>query len=116
MGLIKEMGTLDELWTESAKGTASGGKVFLTFTSDWCPDCLNLVPPATKAFEGLSGPNDIMYLFNVGDKEVWRNPENPLRTDDRTKLTAIPTIIDMNSGVRLVEGECTVDAVEALLA
>eukprot|EP01134_Creolimax_fragrantissima_P006923 CFRG6923T1 len=111
MGKISEVKNITDLW-EAVNNKPEEGRIYGMFFSDWCPDCVSMCPQAKKSFEGLSGPNDIMLTFDVGDRPTWRNPENSLRMDERTQLTSIPTIINFTEGTRLVENECTLEACE----
>jgi len=83
---------------------------FIVFYADpedskisWCPDCSNAEPILQKYY-----PKDaeIVYCY-VGDRPTWKSKENVFRTHEKFALTSVPTVIDMKSGKRIVEGECS---------
>ncbi|KAG9450648.1 hypothetical protein H6P81_010613 [Aristolochia fimbriata] len=58
----------------------------------WCPDCVRAEPVIYQKLE--ASVKDIVLLkAYVGDRPTWRNPSHPLRTDQRFKLTGVPTLI-----------------------
>jgi len=60
----------------------------------WCPDCeatrdnLNNVLVPTAREKGIKA-----YHVDAGNRETWKNPENPLRKNEAFPVTKIPTII-----------------------
>ncbi|XP_053625560.1 thioredoxin domain-containing protein 17-like isoform X2 [Plodia interpunctella] len=89
---------------------SDGPPVFFYFTGDklpdgqsWCPDC-NVAEPIVKAYLEELKKSVIFVFVQVGDPTTWRDRACPFRTDARTKLLVIPTIIKWK-GVQRLEGE-----------
>ncbi len=90
------------------------GKVplFILFSGDkdaagtsWCSDCVEAEPVVLSCLE--SAPEDTVFIYClVGDRQFWKNSENGFRTNNRLKLTSIPTLLKWGSSRRLVEEEC----------
>jgi len=86
----------------------SGGKDEATGKS-WCPDCVVAEPVVSSVLEGPLGENTIYIYCSVGGRDFWKNPQCVFRTDSRTKLKSIPTLIKIDDNVpntRLVEAQC----------
>uniref|UniRef100_A0A0N5AB44 Thioredoxin domain-containing protein 17 n=1 Tax=Syphacia muris TaxID=451379 RepID=A0A0N5AB44_9BILA len=67
----------------------------------WCPDC-------------IAGDITFLILFtqfcNVGNRQFWKDRNNPFRTDEDLKVSCIPTLLDCAvKGKRLTEGQLTND-------
>jgi len=73
----------------------------------WCPDCRNAEPVLKSNF-----PSDavIVYCY-VGDRPTWKDQGNAFRTDTAYALTSVPTVINMQSGKRIVESQCIKESV-----
>ncbi|OWR52275.1 thioredoxin domain-containing protein 17-like isoform X2 [Danaus plexippus] len=73
--------------------------------NSWCPDCVE-AEPVVKAF--LSElKKDITFVYvDVGDRDYWKDRACPFRTDSRTKLMVIPTIIKWKGVQRLEGSQC----------
>ncbi|XP_038215870.1 thioredoxin domain-containing protein 17-like [Zerene cesonia] len=71
----------------------------------WCPDC-EIAEPIVQAFLNEVKKDFIFAYVDVGDREYWRNPECPFRTDTRTRLMVIPTIIKWKGVQRLEGSQC----------
>ncbi|CAG9585129.1 unnamed protein product [Danaus chrysippus] len=71
----------------------------------WCIYC-QLAEPVVKAF--LSElKKDITFVYvDVGDRDYWKDRACPFRTDSRTKLMVIPTIIKWKGVQRLEGSQC----------
>ncbi|CAH0701591.1 unnamed protein product [Spodoptera exigua] len=68
----------------------------------WCSDCVE-AEPVVKAYLNDLKKEIVFVYVDVGDRETWKDKACPFRTDSRTKLMVIPTIIVWN-GVRRLEG------------
>ena len=72
----------------------------------WCPDCVVARPVVEGAIDS-SGRDDLVYLYvGVGQREFWKDPKCVFRTDQRTKLTSVPTLVKWGTQQRLVEEQC----------
>lgn len=69
----------------------------------WCPDCVVAEPIVMAALERIEQPTHFVYV-DVGDRAFWKNTTNPFRTDKRTHLSVIPTLLRWRQPQRL-EGE-----------
>ncbi|XP_013195804.1 thioredoxin domain-containing protein 17 [Amyelois transitella] len=88
----------------------NGPPIFFYFSGEklpdgrsWCPDC-NDAEPIVKSYLGELQKSIIFAYVDVGDVTTWKDKACPFRTDKRTKLMVIPTIIRWN-GVQRLEGE-----------
>ncbi|CAH0721962.1 unnamed protein product, partial [Brenthis ino] len=70
--------------------------------NSWCPDCVE-VEPGLKAYLSELNKSVIFVYVDVGDREYWKDRACPFRTDSRTKLMVIPTLIKWK-GVQRLEG------------
>lgn len=68
----------------------------------WCIDCVEAEPVVKAYLNELKKEITFVYV-DVGNRETWKDKACPFRTDSRTKLMVIPTIILWN-GVRRLEG------------
>ncbi|CAJ0959282.1 unnamed protein product, partial [Mesorhabditis belari] len=92
------------------------GKIFVLYTGSkvngvsWCPDCVTAEPVIDKV---LSSPSisDLDATFItclVGQRDYWKNPECPFRTDPRIKINCIPTLAEWGNKVRrLLDSQLT---------
>ncbi|KRT83235.1 hypothetical protein AMK59_3172, partial [Oryctes borbonicus] len=58
----------------------------------WCPDCVRAQPIIYKALE-KADPSTVFVYVEVGDRPFWKDPKCPFRTDKRTKLLVLPTLV-----------------------
>ncbi|XP_053625559.1 thioredoxin domain-containing protein 17-like isoform X1 [Plodia interpunctella] len=87
-----------------------GHSVYFFFTGSkkengrsWCMYC-QIAEPIVKAYLEELKKSVIFVFVQVGDPTTWRDRACPFRTDARTKLLVIPTIIKWK-GVQRLEGE-----------
>ncbi|CAB3221469.1 unnamed protein product [Arctia plantaginis] len=71
----------------------------------WCSDC-NEAEPVIEAFLTEVKRKIIFAFVDVGDRDTWKDKNCPFRTDKRTKLMVIPTIIRWNGVQRLEGSQC----------
>ncbi|CAH0406305.1 unnamed protein product [Chilo suppressalis] len=101
---------------EFAKYTESidpnGAPVFFFFSgsklpdgNSWCPDCVE-AEPVVKAYLNELQKEVIFAYVDVGDREYWKDRACPFRTDNRTKLMVIPTLIKWKGVQRLEGSQC----------
>ncbi|KAL0842383.1 hypothetical protein ABMA28_014503 [Loxostege sticticalis] len=81
----------------------SGSK--LASGSSWCPDCVE-AEPIVKAYLGELQKSVIFVYVDVGDRDYWKDKACPFRTDSRTRLMVIPTIIKWKGVQRLEGSQC----------
>ncbi|XP_047482430.1 thioredoxin domain-containing protein 17-like [Penaeus chinensis] len=105
---------------ESSK--ASGKPVFVLFSGSktaggvsWCPDCVT-AEPVVKGAVDKAAPEDSVFIYvGVGGRDFWKDPNCVFRTDARTKLKSVPTLMKYGTPQRLEEEQCAkVDMVEML--
>nr|CAH0104461.1 unnamed protein product [Daphnia galeata] len=76
-----------------------------TTGQSWCPDCVEAEPVIEKALE--SAPEDAVFVYvGVGDKSFWKDSNCVFRTDSKTKLTCIPTLLKWGTNKRLLDNQC----------
>ncbi|XP_038054847.1 thioredoxin domain-containing protein 17-like [Patiria miniata] len=88
------------------------GLVFILFCGDkdasgnsWCPDCVDAEPVVTAGL--ASAPDDAVFIYCcVGDRAFWKDQQNGFRTNNKVKLSAVPTLLKWGTQKRLVEEEC----------
>ncbi|KAJ5698647.1 hypothetical protein N7462_000652 [Penicillium macrosclerotiorum] len=113
---ITKTDTLPSSATQLNLPNDTGAKTFIAFVSSkdpvtglpWCPDVRAALPFINAAFESDSAPS--LAVVEVGQKEVWRHPQNEYRVN--WNVTAIPALVRyerVNGHVsetgRLVEGQ-----------
>ncbi|XP_059057094.1 thioredoxin domain-containing protein 17-like [Achroia grisella] len=88
----------------------NGPPVFFYFSGEktadgnsWCPDCVE-AEPIVRAYLTELKKSVIFAYVDVGNREYWKDKACPFRTDSRTRLMVIPTIIKWK-GVQRLEGE-----------
>lgn len=69
----------------------------------WCSDCVEAEPPVLAALDRVVEPAHFVYV-DVGDRPFWKDTKNVFRTDKRTHLSVIPTLVRWNGPQRL-EGD-----------
>ena len=82
----------------------------------WCPDCVVAEPVVGQVVDAIRQDN-VAYLYvGVGDRAFWKDPNCIFRTDDKTKLKSVPTLIKWGTPQRLEEANVAKkDMVEMLL-
>ncbi|XP_050537166.1 thioredoxin domain-containing protein 17-like [Daktulosphaira vitifoliae] len=108
--------TYDEFVTLMKKLDGSNHESFILFTGtpnesgeSWCSDCVNAEPiiknQIEKNKERLKNAN-IIFAY-AGKREEWKNcPGNPFKTDKRTKLQFLPTLMKWGTLYKLQVEEC----------
>merc|ERR1740123_1005448 len=88
-------------------------RIFLLFCGNivggksWCPDCVRAKPVIESNLKYLK-KEDTMITVYVGEMAAWRNKHNVFRTDERFKVTGVPTLMRLGSVQRLVEPQCPI--------
>ncbi len=60
--------------------------------------------------------DDVVYLYvGVGDRPFWKDPKCIFRTDSRTKLKGVPTLMKWGTPKRIDDGCDKKDMVEMVL-
>jgi len=89
--------------------TAAHQKVVVLFTGSktdderrksWCPDC-NDLEDVFKSFKVKFKPQGFLLTVDVGNRDQWKSPTTPFRTDPKLKLTSIPTLLVWGTQKRL---------------
>ncbi|XP_013146264.1 PREDICTED: thioredoxin domain-containing protein 17-like isoform X2 [Papilio polytes] len=103
----------EEFSNYTASIDAKGPPVLIYFSGSknaegrsWCPDCVE-AEPVIKAFLDELKRNVVFAYVDVGDRDYWKDRACPFRTDSRTKLLVIPTIIKWKGVQRLEGSQCT---------
>lgn len=100
---------------------ASGKPIFVLFSGSkdangksWCPDCVVAEPVVKTSL--MKAPEDAVFLYvGVGGRDFWKDPKCIFRTDPRTKLKSVPTLMKVGGPQRLEEEQCAkADMVEML--
>ncbi|XP_071533946.1 thioredoxin domain-containing protein 17-like [Panulirus ornatus] len=100
---------------------SSGKPIFVLFSGSkdaqgksWCPDCVTAEPVVKGALD--KAPGDAVFIYvGVGGRNFWKDPKCVFRTDPRTKLRSVPTLMKFGSPQRLEEEQCAkADVVEML--
>ncbi|CAH2086120.1 unnamed protein product [Euphydryas editha] len=73
--------------------------------NSWCPDCVE-AEPVVKAYLSELNKNIIFVYVDVGEREYWKDRACPFRTDSRSKLMVIPTLIKWGGVQRLEGSQC----------
>ncbi|XP_063822005.1 thioredoxin domain-containing protein 17-like [Ostrinia nubilalis] len=81
----------------------SGAK--LPSGNSWCPDCVE-AEPIVKSYLGELQKSVTFVYVDVGDRDYWKDKACPFRTDSRTRLMVIPTIIKWKGVQRLEGSQC----------
>ncbi|OCH89557.1 hypothetical protein OBBRIDRAFT_813135 [Obba rivulosa] len=68
----------------------------------WCPDCVAVENLVQEVFGPEGGPSGLIVY--VGQRSEWKTPNNPFRGAP-WNVNAIPTVIRIRDGARLVETE-----------
>ncbi|XP_063359991.1 thioredoxin domain-containing protein 17-like [Cydia amplana] len=91
---------------------SSGPPVFFFFSgsklpngTSWCPDCVE-AEPIVQAYLNELQKSIIFAYVDVGDRDYWKDKMCPFRTDARTKLMVIPTLLRWKGVQRLEGSQC----------
>lgn len=113
---VKDFKEFDQLYQEyeQRKGAEDAKSIIALFVASpdpntnesWCPDCRVIKPVIDDILEKFQC-NDILVLatVNVGHRDEWKSVTNPFRNHD-VHVTAVPTLLSLKTGIRLVEEEC----------
>ena len=102
-----------DAFVEKIESIKSLGKdIFVLFSGSktpsgesWCPDCVVAQPVVDSALS--KAPEDSFYVYvGVGGRNFWKDPNCIFRTDSRTKLKSVPTLLKYGTPQRLEEGQC----------
>ncbi|CAI5445244.1 unnamed protein product [Caenorhabditis angaria] len=95
-----------EAFQETLKSIGAGKRIVALFTGSkslitgqsWCPDCVVADPIIEKVINSQEIQSlDVHFIIVfVGNREVWKSPDSPFRTDPKLKLTCIPTLLEVN--------------------
>ncbi|RVE43238.1 hypothetical protein evm_012118 [Chilo suppressalis] len=85
----------------------NGPPVFIFFSgwSGWCPDSVE-AQSVVKACLSELQKFVIFISVDIDSRKYWKKPSCPYRTDNRCKLTVIPTLINWKGGQRLEGNQC----------
>jgi len=86
----------------------SGGKDANTGKS-WCPDCVVAEPVVAGVLASAVAAGAVYIYCNVGGRSAWKDKNALFRTDPRTLLKSIPTLLKIDDNLpntRLVEAQC----------
>ncbi|XP_037088512.1 thioredoxin domain-containing protein 17-like [Pollicipes pollicipes] len=95
-----------------AELSGAGCDVFMLFSGaedpatghSWCPDCVAAEPVVEKAL--AAAPDDAVFVHvSVGSRDFWKDPACVFRTDPRTRLKSVPTLLKLGSPERLQENQ-----------
>ncbi|KAK9732313.1 Eukaryotic protein of unknown function (DUF953) [Popillia japonica] len=97
------------------------GNVYILFSGSksedgqsWCPDCVRAKPVVEDALKYTDENSQFVYV-EVGDRSFWKDSKCPFRTDKRTKLLVIPTLVRWGHPQKLEGEQCeNPDLVEML--
>ncbi|XP_041977559.1 thioredoxin domain-containing protein 17-like [Aricia agestis] len=102
-------------YTNDLENTNYALPVFFYFTGtklpngdSWCPDCV-VAEPVVKAFLNEYKKPVTFVSVDVGVRDAWKDVHCLFRTDYRSRLMVIPTIIKWK-GVQRLEGTQCADA------
>merc|ERR1712179_819738 len=95
---------------EELKGTEN---LFLLFSGSkdgesgqsWCPHCVRAEPVIERCFSNVSKKAILLYV-GVGQRDYWKDQNNPFRTNDKLRLTAVPTLMKWEGAQKLKGEEC----------
>ena len=66
---------------------------------NWCSDCVKAEPYIEQFAKPLAIKKGIdLWTVVVGDRDTWKNPQNPLRTNPNIKLNGVPTLLLFKKG------------------
>ncbi|CAL1694528.1 unnamed protein product [Somion occarium] len=98
--------TQDPADVESVKDVPEKFLVFFSSRDEtgrlWCPDCVAVEDFIQRTFEPSDAPSALIVY--VGQKPEWKLPSSPFRGPP-FNVGSIPTVIRVDDGARLVDGE-----------
>ncbi|KAI8434561.1 hypothetical protein MSG28_003107 [Choristoneura fumiferana] len=72
--------------------------------TSWCPDCVVAEPVVRACLNDVK--KDLIFVHvDCGPRDFYRDPQCVFRTDGRSKIRRIPTLLRWK-GPRLEEAEC----------
>lgn len=63
--------------------------------------CFSADPLIEQAVQASSSEDAVVVRLFVGNREQWKDPSCPFRTDKRTALRSIPTLVKLGGRQRL---------------
>ncbi|XP_058467905.1 thioredoxin domain-containing protein 17-like [Malaya genurostris] len=72
----------------------------------WCSDCVEASPFIETALKHAPATAHFIYV-DVGDRQAWKDMQNPFRKNVDTHLSVIPTLIRWRHPQRLEGEQCT---------
>lgn len=110
-----------EEFQNAVKALKSSGLVLCFFAgaedakgNSWCPDCVAAKPVLEDALK--KAPQDTTLVMCYIERAIWKDMKNPFRTDEKLKLTCVPTLLKWGTTQRLDDAQCQKkDLVEMLL-
>ncbi|XP_049867115.1 thioredoxin domain-containing protein 17-like [Pectinophora gossypiella] len=106
-----EVKGFDDFVSYTEKIKPDGPDVYFYFSGtkiegkSWCPDCIEAEAVITPYLQELN-KNIVFVYVDVGDMPYWKKADCPFRTDTRTKLMVIPTLIKWKGVQRLEGSQC----------
>jgi len=100
-------------------GADPNARIFIMFTGNpesdkgsWCPDCRELEALLLKVLPIVKPAGTLLRVL-VGHRPEWKSPDSPFRTDQKLRLTSIPTLLEWGTVRRLsdhdVESQANVE-------
>nr|AMK05619.1 thioredoxin 3 [Euphausia superba] len=97
---------------EVDKVKGSGAPIFVLFSGSkdasgvsWCSDCVTAEPVLESGL--TKAPEDAIFIYvGVGPRDFWKDQKCVFRTDRRTRLKTVPTLIKWGGPERLEESQC----------
>ncbi|XP_022916106.2 thioredoxin domain-containing protein 17-like [Onthophagus taurus] len=71
----------------------------------WCDDCVRALPVIEAGLSQAPENSHFIYV-EVGDRPTWKDPKCPFRTDKKTNLMVLPTLLRWNSPQKLQGDQC----------
>jgi len=101
-----------EFETKIAELEKTNNQIYVLFSGSkngsdksWCPDCVTAEPIIEQAFK--QAPADAVLIHvSVGDRAFWKDPNCIFRTNARTKLSSVPTLMKWGKPQKLSEDQC----------
>ncbi|CAB0027894.1 unnamed protein product [Trichogramma brassicae] len=99
-----------ENFLEFIENWDSNKPTFVLFTGSklesgesWCPDCVVAKPHIERGFD--AAPDNFHYVVvEVGNRSFWKDPKCPFRSNPKTQLKVLPTLVRWGTQKRL-EGD-----------
>jgi len=97
------------------------GDLFVLFSGSknaagesWCPDCVVAYPVVQDCLKDVSDDSTFLYV-EVGGRDEWKDQNCVFRTNDKTKLKSVPTLLKWGTPQRLQEEQCADKNLVAML-